>query len=79
MRMCVIIYGSGLALQGPADQALEAASIHDILGDPEVTANILHITQPSQYRYEKLQYSFAVTSGSLSIMIFFYVTFTLRT
>ena len=38
--MCVIIYGSGLALQGPADQALEAASIHDILGDPEVTANV---------------------------------------
>ena len=37
-----------------------------ILGDPEVTAKILKITQPSQYRYE-LQYRFAVTSGSPSI------------
>ena len=28
--------------------------------------HILQITQPSQYRYAKLQYRFAVTSGSTS-------------
>ena len=37
-----------------------------VLGDPEVTANILQITQPAQYRYAKLQYRFAVTSWSPS-------------
>ena len=29
-----------------------------------VTQKLLQITQPSQYRYAKLQYRFAVTSGS---------------
>ena len=38
-----------------------------VLVDPEVTAiYTLKIMQPSQYRYAKLQYRFAVTSGSLS-------------
>ena len=32
---------------------------------------ILQITQPSQYRYAKLHYSFAVTSGSPSIWYFY--------
>ena len=36
-----------------------------LLGDPEVTANIY--CKPSQNRYPKLQYRFAVTSGSPSI------------
>ena len=31
---------------------------------------ILQITQPSQYRYAKLQYRFAITSGSPSIHVF---------
>ena len=40
----------------------------NLLGDPEVTANtyILQITQPSQYRNEKLQHRFAITSESPS-------------
>ena len=38
-----------------------------VVGDPEVTEKyILQITQPSQYRYAKLQYRFAVTSWSPS-------------
>ena len=44
-----------------------------ILGDPEVTtkiSNILQITQPSQSWYAKLQYRFAVTSQSPSILIY---------
>ena len=35
---------------------------------------ILQITQPSQYRYTKLQYRFAVTSGSPSTIIHMYNT-----
>ena len=41
-----------------------------ILGGPEVTENIFcKFTKPSQYRYAKLQYRFAVTSGSPSIVV----------
>ena len=42
----------------------------DILGDPEVNNKyILQIAQPSKYGYTKLQYRFAVTSGSPSIVL----------
>ena len=42
---------------------------HYLLGDPEVTTNVYCKScsiQYSQYRYAKLQYRFAVTSGSPS-------------
>ena len=45
----------------------------DLLGDP-YRKYIQQITQPSQYRYAKLQYRFAVTSGSPSNMIFKFKT-----
>ena len=50
---------------------MHKTEVTDILGDPEVTANIYCKSRNlTQYEYAKLQYRFAVTSGSPSIYKF---------
>ena len=58
---------------------VQLVNIYEILGDLEFVANICRkYTQPSQYKYAKLQYRYAVTSVSPSKIASFHPILIIR-